>query len=195
VLSRLWGAWSLAQSHALALGLLASLLTITSLAYRFGRPFFSWLHRSVWIPIREAQTGVPKRTLIVQAGDRRSSYLADAKWGDQPMVQVRIALHLTNVAKQPMKVSKVRLHFRRGHFRNVKEGDINVRHPDQEVFGDYPVLPSRMAIAEAFWMISPPFHKPDRPAAVRVCIIDQFGNLSWSDKIRLFHVKDTRRIF
>jgi hypothetical protein len=197
VIDSLGQLWSSARINAFAIELLAALLAIGGLLWHFGRPTFLWLYRSVWIPIREAQTGIPRRTLIVQAGDRRLAFWTDAKWGDEPMTMVRVTLHLTNVAKQPVQVSKARLRFRRGIFRAVKEGAVDVRHLDhsgQELYGPYPVLPSRMARAVGSWQISPPFQKADRPVVVRVCVIDQFGNRCWSDRIRLFRAGDVRRM-
>lgn len=197
MLEWLWRAWSFAQSHARALGLFASLLTIGGLVLRFGRPVFSWFRQSVWSPFREARTGIPKRTLIVQEGDRRTTFWSDGQRGSEPVTFAHIALHLTNVTKQHVQASKVELHFRRRGFRRVvRKGDLLIRHPDEDVYGlDYPVLANRMTRATADWFLSPPFQKSNRPTAVRVCVIDQFGNRCWSDKIRLFRVDDTRRIF
>jgi hypothetical protein len=163
---------------------------------------FFWFRRSVWIPIQEARTGIPKRTLIVQEGERRSTFWTEAHRGGpggeprgEPGVHVEIALHLTNVTKRRVQVSKVELHFRQGVFGAVREGDIRIMHSDLDVYGHYPVLPDQMAVAQATWLIFPPFQKANHPTAVLVCVIDQFGNRCWSDKIRLFYIGDARRMF
>jgi hypothetical protein len=185
--------WGFARTNAFAIGLIASLLAIGSFLLHFGRPAFLWLYRSIWIPFREVQTRIPRRTLIVQAGDRRSTLWGEGKFGNKPIMHMRVDLHLTNTAKQPVFASKALLRFRR--FSAMKEGDLSVRHPDQEAWGrDYPILPGRMAEAFGIWMISPPFQKANRPAVVRVCVIDQFGNRSWSDKIRVLPVGDPGRV-
>ena len=80
------------QSHALPLELIASLLTIGGLVLWFGRPAFSWFRRSIWIPFREARTGIPKRTLIVQEGDRRATFWGDAQRGSEAMTRATYRL-------------------------------------------------------------------------------------------------------
>lgn len=102
-----------------SLELIASLLTIGGLVLWFGRPAFSWFRRSIWIPFREARTGIPKRTLIVQEGDRRATFWGDAQRGSEAMTRAHIALHLTNVAKRRVRATKVELHFRQGSFRTI----------------------------------------------------------------------------
>lgn len=193
------GGGGLGVSHRatpLALGLITSLLTIGGLVLKFGRPVFSWFRQSVWIPFREARTGIPKRTLRIQEGDRRATYWSDGQRGSEPATFVHIALHLTNVTKQNVRASKVELHFRQGGLRSVvRKGDLSIRHPDAPNYNfDYPILANRMARAIGDWIISPPFQKTNRPARVQVCVTDQFGNRSWSGKIRLYRAKDLRRL-
>ena len=187
--------WALILDHAGIIEILASLIAIISVGWRFGHPLILWFSKRVWTPIAEAKTRVPKRTFIVQRGDRRATFWADGRVGDEPLMQIRIWLHLSNIATQPVRVSNVWLHFRRwAVLSDKREGDIEIRHPDSDRFGDFPVLAGRMGEAIAHWLISPPFQKQKRPIRVRVQLIDQFGNGSRSERFEVFFVDDPRHI-
>jgi hypothetical protein len=92
-------------------------------------------------------------------------------------------------------VSKVWLHFRRHLILSqVREGSIDVRLPDRDLFGDYAILPGRMSEAIGVWMISPAIHKGKHPLRVRVQLVDQFGYSHWTQKITVGFIGDTRRM-
>jgi hypothetical protein len=123
-----------------------------------------------------------------------ATFWADGSAGEERLMQIRVWLHVTNLTSQPLQLSKARLYFRRRCIlSDNREGDIDVRHPDVDQYGKYPILPRRMSEASATWMISPPFQVPNKPVFVRVGIVDQFGNEQWSGWIKVPFVGDTKR--
>ena len=192
-LKRLWG---VAQTNPLAVVVIGGLLTaaIIGIWVLFGRRVVSWFRQSILDPIQAHRTRVPARTLIVQPGGRAKILWADGKWGDKPITMVEIALHLTNVTDRPIQVSKALLYFRRGIFRDVREGEISIQAPGQDLYGGFPALPNRMSNAEALWTFYPAVRQKQGKLTVRVCVIDQFGNRCWSDKLRVPRAEAAERM-
>jgi hypothetical protein len=191
--------WNASVQKAGLIPVLAALFTIiTALAYgcwRIGQPVARWFRETIWTPIRDARTRVPKRTLVILPGDRRATYWADAHAaGNQPIMQFHLVLHVSNISKVPVQLSTAWLHYRRwGFTRSSSEGDILVREYGQ--FEKYPILPGHMSEALGSWMISPPFQKPKKPVTVRVRIIDQFGNSQWTKRLKVYFIDDPRHLY
>lgn len=184
------------NAHRAVIGIVGSLLTIFVAAIAWGRGALSWFRQRIWEPIAQAGTGIPGRTLIVQPGDRRMHIWADGQAGEDALIQIRVALHLTNVCRQPVLVSQVWLYFWRTRFTREKlEGNILIRHPEEQTFGRFPVLPFQMSEALADWIISPPFTRGKEPISVRIRVVDQFGNNSWTKRIEVHFAGDRSRFF
>ncbi len=197
ILSNLWHA---IVSHAASVGTIAALLAIISLVFGAAgwllRPGVKWIIQNIWNPLREARSRIPRHALVVQPGERHGTFWADGRAGDKPLTQVRIWLHVSNVTAQPVQVSRARLHFRKYCVvPQTREGKIDIRLPDTDLFGNYAILPGQMSDAIAFWMISPAIHKAQKPLRVRVQIVDQFGFSHWTDTIKVGFVGDARRLF
>lgn len=105
-------------------------------------------------------------------------------------------LHLTNVSMVPVEVSRSLLHYRRWRIvRRQQEGDIEVSPNRNSHFGIVPVQPGRMAEAIGSWLLPAPFQKAEEPIQVRVELVDQFGERSWSDWITVYAAGDSRRLY
>jgi hypothetical protein len=192
--------WTWCTEHAAEIGVLGSLIAIIGLVgavFRWGGLVLGWVRQRILEPLAEARAGVPKRTLIVQPSDRRATMWSDGRAGADSLTQIRVALHLSNISRQPVQVSAVWLYFRRSRFtREMRPGDISVRHPDETTFGrDFPVLPGHMAEAIGHWMISPAFTRDKEPIPVRIRVVDQFGNNCWTDRMMIYFVNDSRHLY
>jgi hypothetical protein len=189
--------WKFLSDHAATLGVVVSLISILGLVWKFGRRFALWLQRTFWLPIIEGRSRQPKRTFLVQPGVRRATFWVDGNAGNEPIMHVRISLHLTNVAKVPVQASLILLHYRRswGIFPQKQEGDIVVRLDATERFGKFPVPPGNMVEGRAQWLLPHPFQKPKEPIRVRVRLIDQFGNQCSSDWMTVYFANDPRHMY
>ncbi len=188
--------WQVAQTNPLAATVVGTVLAAATIGIwlTFGRRVVSWFRQSILEPIRAHRTRVPTRTLIVQPGERAETFWSDGKWDDKPITTVRVGLHLTNVTDRPVQVSKVLLYFRRGIFRDVREGEISIQAPGQDLYGSFPALANRMSKAHALWTFYPAVRQKEGQLTVRVCVVDQFGNRCWSDKLRLFRAEEAERM-
>ena len=162
--------------------------------FRLGRAPTRWLHERIWIPFREAQSRIPKRTLTVLPGDSGNTFWAEAQFGNKNGMQIRVWLHLSNLTQKPLQLNKVWLYYRRwGVFSQRREGQILTRYPSGDEFGHYAILPDHMSEAIATWMLPERFQEPGKSFVGRVGVIDQFGNERRSEKIKVCHVRDTSR--
>ncbi len=191
--------WQTFLSHAGIVVAIAALVAVVSFVFGavgwLARPGVKWIIRNVWNPIWEARARIPRHALIVLPGDRRATFWADGRAGAEPLTQVRIWLHVSNVTAQPVQVSKAWLHFRRHLILpQTREGSIDVRLPDTDLFGDYAILPGRMSEAIGVWMICPAIHKGKHPLRVRVQLVDQFEYSHWTQTIKVGFVGDTQRV-
>jgi hypothetical protein len=162
-------------------GLLAILSSLGWGSWWLGSRAVRWLYQTVWIPIREARSRVPIRTLIVLLGDRMGTFWTEvpSPGGDKPLMLFRIGLHLTNITQNPVSLSAIWLHYCRGLVSETREGRFELSSPVSEHF-NYTIPAEYMWKALGVWMIVPPFQKREKPVRVRVRVVDQFGNNHWS---------------
>jgi len=188
--------WAWIVDHAAPLAIIGSMITIAGFALGFFRRPAARFRQRVWNPILEANTAIPRNTLVIQRGDRRSTFWAEGKQGDQSLMRVRISLHLSNVADRPVQVSKVWLCFRRnGIFREEKEGDLTIPEAHGPLWGQNPIPPGQMTEGIAHWFVFPPFARPKDVLSVRVRVVDEFGNRCSSEAIKIRFVDDVRRVY
>jgi hypothetical protein len=97
-------------------------------------------------------------------------------------MQIHTSWHFTNVGNR-------NIHVLRAQIVSPKvEGVVAVRAPNQNVFGDYPIVPGPMGAAVPgvadFW-VSPAAKERGQPFSTRVRFFDQLGNRYLTEKVTL----------
>lgn len=152
---------TLVTAVAIAVGILSGVVTLTE-----------WGHHQ-WKKLRHFvsryRPKVPKETLRVipqyhhiwwSLGSLRSALA----------MQLVCDFYITNIADVDVLICEVSL-------RKPKTiGHVFVRHPREDVYGSYPILPHSTTEARADFWIQPPVCKENEPLVADIDFVDQFGN-------------------
>jgi hypothetical protein len=88
----------------------------------------------------------------------------------EPSMQLACRCYITNISAVDVRICEVSL-------RKPKTiGRIFVRHPQQDVYGRYPIPPGCTTEASADFWIRPPICEEDEPLVADIDFTDQFGN-------------------
>ena len=112
---------------------------------------------------------VPRRTLRLVPEDRANTWSMGSV-NKRPAMQIDCHVFITNVCRADVLLCRVGLR------KPSVAGEVLVRHPGKEVYGDYPILSGATTKVAAYFWIEPPVCQPDDPFVADVDFTDQFGN-------------------
>src|ERR1700732_4293414 len=113
-MSKLQIALSFLDLHSQAIGLVASLVTIVGILWRWGRrilvAIIRW-GRSIWDEARP-EARLLKHPLLIQSGDRGGGFWSETRRGPDKIFEVFVVLKITNLELREIHISKARLRWR-----------------------------------------------------------------------------------
>lgn len=112
---------------------------------------------------------VPKETLRIIPIDSRH-FWSDAKVHDLPMIAIHRRFYATNILDIPVNICKVYLKT-----FNVT-GDYIVRHPKENIYGNYVLLPNNTTEVVTDFYVSPKYFKNKKEKKVTIDFYDQYNN-------------------
>lgn len=145
----------------IVIGILSGVITLTE----WGRN--QW--KKFWHFVSHYRPKVPRKTVrLVSQHHRNWWHLGSSK--GKPTMQVVCDWYITNVSDVDVLICEVSL-------RKPKTiGHIFVRHPQQDIYGRYPIPPGCTTEASADFWIQPPVRKENEPLVADIDFVDQFGN-------------------
>jgi len=154
---------------AIVVGILSGVITLTE-----------W-GRNRWKKLRHFLTRyrpkVPRETLRVIPQYHHIWWSLGSSKGE-PAMQLVCDWYITNVSDVDVRICEVSL-------RKPKTiGLIFVRHPQQDIYGRYPIPPSCTTEARADFWIQPPVCKENEPLVADIDFVDQFGNFHRVRKVK-----------
>lgn len=125
--------------------------------------------QNIWHKLSRFRPHVPRETI------RALPQLHGNWWhmglaAGKPAMQVSGRWFTTNITGDPVLLLCARLS------RPRKEGIVMVKHPDQDIFGRYPILPGATTEVSVDFWIQPPVCKEGQDFRTTLILIDQFGN-------------------
>ena len=155
---------------------LAALVTICggiAAATKKGRK----VYKRIWRLVKSHRFKVPSKTIkVIPKAHHSWWHLGSAK--GEPAMQVVCDLYITNISLIDVLLCKVSIR------KPETIGHIFVRHPNQNIYGNYQIPPGYTTEARADFWIQPPICKSDEPLIVDIDFVDQFGNSHRVRKVR-----------
>lgn len=153
--------------------LAAAIITILGAATRRGRAIV----KKIWHFFTRYHPKLPRKTLRPIQQDKFSWWSLGTSKGE-PIMQIVSEWYITNISYGDVFVCKVSL-------RKPKTiGNIAVRHPSRDIYGDYLIPPGKTTEAQVDFWVQPPTRKENEPFVGTIDFIDQFGNSHRVRKVR-----------
>lgn len=128
---------------------------------------------------------VPRKTIrLIPRRHHSWWYLGSSK--GKPAMQVVCDWYITNVSDVDVLICEVSLR------KPETTGNIFVRHPEQDIYGRYPIPPGSTTEARADFWIRPPICEEDEPLVADIDFTDQFGNCHRVRKVK-FHPRPKKK--
>jgi hypothetical protein len=116
--------------------------------------------RRVWDLWQKMYPAAPRKTVrLIPRSRRHWWHLGSVR--KKPAMQLVSYWHATNITTAPVYLLGVRLKH------PGTEGGVLVQHPENNIFGNYPILPGDTVEVTADFWIQPPVREPDRCQAPR----------------------------
>jgi hypothetical protein len=136
-----------------------------------------WQTARKWIVFSTA--GIPRKTLIILPPNDPWWHMGGFK--GNPAMQIVAHCEVTNITLKPIRVVAARLR------KPKTNGYVLVRHPENNIYGSYYIMPGHTVPVSADFWIQPPFKKERESFKTDLCLVDQFGNSHWSDEIEFIY--------
>lgn len=150
------------------IGAIAAIVTILCgifAAFKWGRGLFVRL----WHHVSRYKLRVPRETVRVLP-QLHSCWWSNGSVGGKPAMQVVGRWHVTNITCDNVRLLAART------TKPKTEGHVLTRHPNENIFGLYPILPGETTeVSSDFWVI-PPVRKVGEDFKTTVILSDQYGN-------------------
>lgn len=125
--------------------------------------------KKFWHFLTRYRPKVPRETMRLVPQYHHNWWSLGSSKGE-PAIQVVCDWYITNISDVDALICEVSL-------RKPKTiGHIFVRHPHQNIYGDYSIPPGCTTEARADFWIQPPVCKEDEPLIIDIDFVDQFGN-------------------
>jgi len=134
------------------LGLTAAIITILGAATRRGRAIF----KKIWHFFTRYRPKPPRKTLRPIVQDKFCWWSLGTSQAE-PVMQIVSEWYITNISYGDVLICKVIL-------RKPKTiGNISIRHPRRDMYGDYHIPPGNTTEALVDFWVKPPTKKEDEP--------------------------------
>lgn len=135
------------------------------------------VYRTIWRFLTRRRPKVPRETMrIIPQSHHIWWGLGLAK--GEPAMQVVCDLYISNISMSDVLLCKVSIR------KPETIGHIFVRHPNRNIYGNYPIPPGCTTEARADFWIQPPICKKGEHLIVDIDFLDQFGNLHRVRKVK-----------
>ena len=160
-------AWEELQQHPIAAisSLIAIIIGLAALTKK-GRTI---VKRFIYWAVEKAKPSVPTQTLRV-VPNTHERWWHMGKSHDKPAMQIVTSLHVTNITDKPVQIVSTIIK------PTNTTGFVMVRHPKDDIYGDYPILPDSTSMAHVHFWIQPPIKRSAENFKGTVILIDQYGN-------------------
>ena len=150
------------------IGAIAAIVTILGgvfAAFKWGRGFMV----GVWRFVTRYKPKVPRETIRILP-QMHGCWWGNGSVSGKPAMQVVGRWHVTNITGDNVRLLGAKL------LKPKTEGNVLTRHPRENIFGSYPILPGETTeVTSDFWVI-PPVRKEGEDFKTSVVLIDQYGN-------------------
>lgn len=173
--------WELASN---IIKVVLGLGTILGVMWALGGNFFAKL-KSVFLQKRKSDLEIemPKRSVILIQSPQESWWHM-GKRKDLPIMQIVTHWHATNITKRHVRLLSARL-LKPKLKDKGSHASVIVRHPDSNIYGDYPIRPGATVPCNVSFYVGPPTCKPGEPLSVVFEVLDQYGNAHRIEEIEL----------
>ena len=147
---------------------IAALITIVGGVYaamRWGKH----LIKKVWHTFSRYNPPVPRETVRVLP-QVHGCWWGEGSVSGRPATQVVGQWHATNITGDPVQLLATRI------ARPHTYGHVLTRHPEENIFGSYPILPGQTTEVHSDFWIVPPVRKVGEDLKATVFLTDQYGN-------------------
>ena len=119
---------------------------------------------------------VPRKTVrIVPKSNERWWHMGSSN--NEPAMQVVTSLHVTNITDEPVTILSAIIK------PTDTQGMVFTQHPDENIYGEYPILPRRTTSVSVDFFIKPPIKEKGKNFRARIILVDQYGNRHKTPKI------------
>jgi hypothetical protein len=150
------------------IGAIAAIVTILGgifAAFKWGRRFLVRL----WHFVSRYKPKVPRESIRVLP-QMHGCWWSNGSVSGKPAMQVVGRWHVTNITGDNIRVLAARTS------KPKTTGHVLTRHPNDNVFGSYPILPGETTeVSSDFWIV-PPVRKEGEDFKTAVILVDQYGN-------------------
>lgn len=153
---------------AQTIGIIAAAVTILGgifAALKWGRSAF----KKLWHFITRFKPRVPRETIRIVPQSSHCRW-SEASVSGRPAMQLSGEWHVTNIIVEPVRVLSSRIK------RPRTEGMTITRHPEQDIYGRYPILPHQTSEVHSHFMLVPSVRRVGENYKATVILTDQFGN-------------------
>jgi len=150
------------------IGLIAAVVTIIGgifAAIKWGKGVLGKL----WHFVFRYKPRVPRETVKVLP-QVHGCWWGEGSVSGKPAMQVVGQWHVTNITGDPVQLLGTRIG------RPRTDGHVLTRHPNENIFGRYPILPGQTTEVHSNFWIAPPVRKVGEDLKVTVFLTDQYGN-------------------
>jgi hypothetical protein len=150
------------------IGTLAAIVTIVGgifATFKWGRG----LLKRLWHFVSRYKPRVPRETVRILP-QLHGCWWSDGLVGGKPAMQVAGRWHVTNITGDNVYLLAART------TKPKTEGHVSIMHPNENIFGSYPILPGETTeVISDFWII-PPVRKVGEDFKTTVILTDHYGN-------------------
>ncbi len=150
------------------IGAIAAIVTILGgvfAAFKWGRGSLV----SAWHFVTRYKPKVPRETIRILP-QIRGCWWGNGSVAGKPAMQVVGRWHVTNITGDNVRLLGARI------IKPKTEGHVLTRHPHENIFGSYPILPGETTEVDSDFWIIPPMRKEGEEFKTPVVLIDQYGN-------------------
>ncbi len=160
--------WDWIKGNVVPLSALASLLTIATIIYGFSKSGKELILK-FWNRITRYPPKLPRETIKIHP-QINGCWWHMGSSNSKLAMQVVGDWEVTNIIKGEVHIVGACL------CRPRTDGRVLIQHPNENIFGKYPILPgATVQITANFW-IQPPICKASRDFKATVILFDQFRN-------------------
>ncbi len=167
------------------LGGLAAVVTIVGGLYKAWTVGMKEIFERIKFRLARAYWKIPRRTLVIVPGNERDFWWHMGGKGSQLAMQIVGDFYFTNISTEPAIVPKTYLVAYCFKWKVIPwsirvEGLISIRHPDNDIYGEYEIPARFTTEGQAHWWISPPVKETGKHLRGKACFVDQYGNEHWT---------------
>ena len=122
-----------------------------------------------WQRIRARSGSVPTKTITVLPQPNGLWWHMGSRSGKEAM-QVVADLYATNLTGRSLHLLETYI------ARPRTQGNVLVRHPTGDIFGQYPIVPGGPSELSCIYWIVPPVRKKEKRLKATLIFLDQYGN-------------------